>query len=402
MVLPHPYLKRIYNFMKRQNTKVFIIILIFVWISESLALTDKPFHHLNDAAFDNRTASEFTFAVLGDFRTSRRDRPYAPVFDQMLYEINTIAPSFVMSTGDAYYGYGGSMQRFKNEVEYFLSKITPLNIPFFNTIGNHEITGNKEREGYVKERFKTLYGSFDLGSSHFVVLNTEELNKEGAITGEQLLWLEKDLEANRNTENIFVFMHRPMFPVADPELQKGISFKDRGNRDSLHALLKKYKVKIVFAGHEHLYSDTTKDNIRYITTGGGGSPLYQPPQTGGFFHYLIVRVKGENVTIDVLAPYALQIRSIMGNDGFEPRAEVEISNISNADLYIKNLKLLLPMTSSDKYMIKASSISHSGQANEHHAKIGQRKPNGDGTAYLSIETRLPKNGTIRVVVETDI
>ncbi len=133
------------EFVKRQNAKVFITFLILGWISESLALTDNPFRHLNDAALTNGTASEFTFAVLGDFRTSRRDRPYAPVFNQMLYEITTIAPSFVISTGDAYYGYGGFMPGFKNEVDYFFSKIKPLDIPFFSVVGNHDAKSGRSR-----------------------------------------------------------------------------------------------------------------------------------------------------------------------------------------------------------------------------------------------------------------
>ncbi len=253
----------------------------------------------------------------------------------------------------------------------------------------------------MKEKFKSLHGSFDFGNSHFIMLNTEELEKEGAVTGGQLLWLEKDLEANKNAGNIFVFMHRPMFPLSDPELQQGISFKDTDNRDYLQTLFEKYKVKIVFAGHEHLYSNTNKNSVRYITTGGGGSPLYQSPQQGGFFHYMIVKVKPADITVNALVPHSIQIRTISGNDGFESKAEVEITNTSNTDIDIRNLKLLLPMSSHDKYMIKAASISSGGRADEHHAKIGQIKYNGDGTAYLSIETKLPKNMTVRVSVEAD-
>lgn len=379
-----------------------IIILILLSASVSVALTERPFPYLNEAPLVSPATNEFTFAVFGDFRTSRRDRPYAEVFKQMLNEINIIAPSFVISTGDAYYGYGGSFQRFKNEIDYFLSTIKSLSVPFFNIIGNHEVTGDTNREDYIKERFRRLYGSFDFGNSHFIMLNTDEINREGMISCEQLRWLGKDLKSNSSAENIFIFMHRPMFSLLDPELVKGKSFKDRGNRDYLHTLFKQYKVKAVFAGHEHLFNDTVKDSIRYIITGGGGSPLYQSPPGGGFFHYLLIKVNGREIVIDVLVPYTLQIRTISGNDGFEPKAELEITNVSSTDLDIKNLSFIMPRAVADSYMVKAVSISTRGQLKDHHARIRQIKDNGDGTASVSVETELPKNALIRITVEVDI
>lgn len=378
-----------------------IIILILLLSGLSAGFTDRPLTHLNDAALVPPATNEFTFAVFGDFRASRRDRPYPPAFKQMLYEMNIIAPSFIISLGDVYYGYGGSFQRFKNEINHFLSTIKPLSVPFLNVIGNHEVVGDREREDYVKERFGRLYGSFDFGNSHFILLNTEEIGREGTISGEQLKWLERDLEANRDVENIFVFMHRPMFPQLDPELAKGKSFKDRENRDYLHRLFKKYRVAAVFTGHEHLFSDAVKDGVRYIITGGGGSPLYQSPSKGGFFHYLIVKVKGREVLMDILVPHSLQIRTIAGNDGFEPKAELEITNISSTDLHLRNLLFIMPRAEAGSYRVKALSISPRGHLKDHQAGIRQIKDNGDGTASVSVETELPKNSVIRGTVEVD-
>ena len=384
--------------------KKFILIAVFIILSAGIssAVSDKPFTYLNTAALIQPSTGEFTFAVFGDFRPSRRDRPYSEAFPKMLDEMNLISPSFILSVGDAYYGYGGSFQRFKNEIDYFLSKIKSLDTPFFNVIGNHETGGTLERENYIKERFGNLYGSFDYGNSHFIMLNTDEIGKEGTIKGEQLKWLEKDIEANRSAENIFVFMHRPLFSALDTETAKGKSFKDKSNRDYLHRLFKRYNVKAVFAGHEHLFSETVKDGIRYFISGGGGSPLYQAPSKGGFLHYLIIKVKDKGAAIDVMAPYNLHIRNISGNDGFELRAEIEVANTSYADIYIRNLSFKMPRADADKYRIKATGISTRGQTKEHEAKIIRIKDNGDGTATVSIETHLQKNELVRVVLEADI
>ncbi|HEX8949424.1 MAG TPA: metallophosphoesterase [Dissulfurispiraceae bacterium] len=356
------------------------------------ALTDRPFAPLNGTPLvRTQAAGTFTFAVFGDFRPSRRDSPYPAVYRQILEEIGMIAPGFVMSTGDAYYGYGGSFQKFKNEIDYFLDTVRPLGVPLFNAIGNHEVAGNPERASYVAERLGRFYGSFDFGNSHFIMLNTEEREREGAIAGAQLEWLRKDLAANKGAAHIFVFMHRPLLSALNERPVEGA--------EVVHALFREYKVNTVFAGHEHLYHEEIRDGVRYIITGGGGAPLYQPPQKGGFFHYLLVMVRGGEVTVEVRSPYALQTRNISGNDGFEPKAELEVINISPADLSLRNLSFRMPGIAAGGYRVKAVAISKRENITSHKARMRQVKDNGDGTSTVSVETELPKNGAIRVTVE---
>lgn len=378
------------------------LILLLLACSQLLAVTDRPLRVLNDVQLTGTDTKEFSFIVFGDFRPSRRDIPYHEAFLKIMREIEMINPDFAVSTGDAYYGYGGSFQRFKNEIEYFEAIARRLSTPFFNVIGNHELGGGGKREDYIRERFGNLYGSFDFGNSHFIILNTEEKGKEGMIMGEQLEWLKKDLENNKEATNIFVFMHRPMYSIIDPDLVFGKSFRDRENRNYLHSLFKRFKVKAVFAGHEHLYSETIIDGIRYVVTGGGGSPLYQSPKGGGFFHYIIVNVRGDDVTLDLMVPGTLSVRTIAGNDGFEEKTEIEVSNISYSDLKLKNIPVLMPMAEVDRYRVKAETISVRGEKKVHRAKISRIKDNKDGTAGLSIETDLPQNGLIRISVDANI
>lgn len=382
--------------------KVFLLLTILLFYSPLFAITDKPLKVINDVAIERGETKDFSFIVFGDFRTSRRDRPYNEALLKILGEIEMINPDFVVSTGDAYYGYGGTFDRFRNEIDYFVAMSKRISAPLFNVIGNHEVAGGGNREDYIRKRFGNLYGSFDFGNSHFIILNTEEKGKEGMIKDEQLEWLKKDLENNKNAANIFVFMHRPMYSIVDPDLILGKSFRDRENRDLLHSLLKRFRVKAVFAGHEHLYSETMKDGIRYIVTGGGGSPLYQSPRGGGYFHYLIVNVKGEDVSFDLMVPGTIMLRTISGNDGFEEKAEIEISNISYSDLNLKDMPVIMPRAAIERYKVKATSISVRGEKKEHAAKIAKIRDNRDGTARLSISTNLPANGLIRITVEVDI
>jgi|GEM_PF-796321 hypothetical protein len=391
--------------MKRSFTIHALVLLIMLFTNQDSSFAaDKTLAPLNGHKLQQpQNNDDFSFAVFGDFRMSRRDRPYPPAFRQVLNEIAVISPSLVVSTGDAYYGYGGSFQQFKNEANTFHSIINSLDVPFYNVIGNHETGGSADREDFIRERYRDFYGSFDYGNSHFIILNTEERNREGSITGEQLKWLEKDLEKNRQTANIFVFLHRPLFPKLDPELITGKAFRDSKNRNYLHSLFMRYKVRAVFAGHEHVYDNSVRDSVRYIITGGGGAPMHQSPARGGFFHYIIVTVKGTEVSADEIEPYNLLIRPLSGNDGYEQKTEVELMNTSVTEFSLKNLTITMPCAAStDKYKVAATVISPRGLAETHPAKANRMKDNMDGTATISIETNLPPNSLIRIVVESDI
>jgi len=389
--------------MRLKREIIFIVFtLLFIFNYPLYAISHRPIKAINALPLIQQDSGEYRFVVFGDFRTLRRDRPYHEPLSRILRDIEMIHPDFVISTGDAYYGYGGSFERFKNEINYFVATMRRISVPVFNVAGNHEIAGGGKREEYLIERFGNLYGSFDFGNSHFIILNTEEKGREGMIKGEQLEWLRDDLEKNRDARNIFVFMHRPMFSAIDPDLIFGKSFRDKGNRDYLHSLFKEFRVKAVFSGHEHLYSETIRDGIRYIVTGGGGSPLYQSPKGGGFFHYLIVNLKGEDISIDLMVPGAIDLRTITGNDGFEGRSEIEVSNISYSDIRLGNIPVMMPMSEVERFRIRASSISVRGEKKDHPVRIVRIKDNGDGTCFLSIDTILPANGLLRIFVESDI
>jgi hypothetical protein len=131
--------------------------------------------------------------------------------------------------------------------------------------------------------------------------------------------------------------------------------------------------------------------------------MHQSPARGGFFHYIIVTVKGTEVSADEIEPYNLLIRPLSGNDGYEQKTEVELMNTSVTEFSLKNLTITMPCAAStDKYKVAATVISPRGLAETHPAKANRMKDNMDGTATISIETNLPPNSLIRIVVESDI
>ena len=279
--------------------RLLILLFLLLLALPAWAETNRPFFRVNPAV---SLPTTLTFTVFGDFRPAAPDMAYSPQFHQILTLMKADKPAFAVSVGDAWFGYGGSFEHFRKEIDLFLDQVRRWDVPLYNAFGNHEVTGNAEREEYLKKRFGNLFGSFDFGDAHFIVLDSDEVGREGEISGKQLSWLEHDLDRNRGASAVLVFLHRPLFSVEDPELKTGRSYRNKEKRDALHRLFVTHHVKAVFAGHEHLFDERTVAGIRYYITGGGGAPIGAKPDKGGFFHYLLVTLSGGNMTVKVKKP----------------------------------------------------------------------------------------------------
>jgi hypothetical protein len=145
-----------------------------------------------------------------------------------------------------------------------------------------------------------LYYSFLAGNSLFIVLDSYLDGQEKKITGEQYAWLEDVLSHSRQKHK-FVFLHHPLYT----DLGKGHHAHDSldrypDSRDRLEALFAEHKVDAVFAGHEHYYERRTVDGIVHIITGGGGAPMYDGEEYGGFNHFVQVTVDGDKISAEVV------------------------------------------------------------------------------------------------------
>lgn len=239
------------------------------------------------------------FTVFGDNRGGSDGRQPA-VFSRLVAQMAALGPDFVIGTGDYIYG-ASSQEELRFQWREFFRAMAPLQARkttyFVPATGNHEIAGGAGR-ALFREYFRRFYFSFDWGSSHFIILDTEVPGEEGRIAGDQRIWLKKDLAATTNARHIFVVLHRPLFPVGP---HKGDSLDSvPAERDGLHRLFVQHRVTCVFQGHEHLYHRQTKDGVTYIITGGGGAPLYAAPERGGFHHFLSVKATAVGYTIDVI------------------------------------------------------------------------------------------------------
>ncbi|MHB0913974.1 MAG: metallophosphoesterase family protein [Armatimonadota bacterium] len=244
-------------------------------------------------------AHAFTFAALGD------NRPFLPgggqpsAFKAILKDLEQERPAFAVNTGDCIFG-SSNRERFLRQYADYEKALALYSGKVYLALGNHELRNLEQQEFFSKE-FGSPYYSFDYDDSRFIVLDSEMVGQVGRIAGEQRRWLESELARSRTVEHVFVFMHRPMYPV-DGHRGSSMDMYPK-ERDSLHALFVKYHVTAVFMGHEHLFDLQKRNGVCYVITGGAGAPIYQSSKNSGeYYHYVMVSVEGPSVKLSVVRP----------------------------------------------------------------------------------------------------
>lgn len=130
--------------------------------------------------------------------------------------------------------------------------------------GNHESfynwTAFNHRFKMPKNGNGNFWFSYDYGNVHQVSVSTEHCFEAGC---EQMVWLEKDLQAavaNRATVPwIVINMHRPMYASED-----GMNL-DNEFRLGVEPLALKYDVDVIFQGHLHAYERIHPVNNKVVT-----------------------------------------------------------------------------------------------------------------------------------------
>jgi hypothetical protein len=129
--------------------------------------------------------------------------------------------------------------------------------------------------------------SFDVGQSHFVVINTDAVGKDGYAPTN---WLEADLtaaetRATNPAKRIFVFGHKPaMFYYVGsvvPTNTSSLNDKDAAAATAFWNVINTHKATY-FSGHEHTYkvSQPFGLNSYQVLVGAGGSPFESSTSTG--------------------------------------------------------------------------------------------------------------------------
>ncbi|WP_428264290.1 metallophosphoesterase family protein [Haliangium sp.] len=224
------------------------------------------------ADVDRIAADEpWRFAVMGDIQ-SAMDR-----VDDIFARIN-LDPTirFVASTGDITEGGKG------DEYDLWERQLATLAVPYYSTIGNHELFSPSQawsdRYGRFNVHFRFRGAAFSLvdsGSSSIPPLVYD--------------WLDAWLDDAAGDVHFF-FTH---YPPTDPIGVRAGSFRSLPEAHKLLARLAAGNVDVTFYGHIHSYYAYTNAGIPAYISGGGGAI---PERWDGIGrHYLTVDVVGRRV-----------------------------------------------------------------------------------------------------------
>lgn len=246
-----------------------------------------------------RTAPEpgskvpLAFAAFGDSGYGGSDQ--AAVFAQL----KTVRYDFVLHTGDVAYDAG---ERSELE-EYFFDVYEPMlvSIPTFPVAGNHDYRSDAAapfREVFSLpenggEEGRERWYSFDWGQTHFVALDTQQVNEA------QVRWLQADLERNALPWTI-VYAHNGPY-------SSGAHGSNQAFRDAFGPLLEAHGVQLVISGHDHHYERTEPiDGTTYIVTGAGGRGTREPSVSSwtafnlDVLHFVYVTIDGPDLRLHAI------------------------------------------------------------------------------------------------------
>lgn len=256
----------------------------FVWQNAGTAMLEVNLSGKREAKIALQTKfphpDRFTFAVSGD----PQGRYF--IFRRFLEKIGNGNSSFLIVPGD--------LVDEGTEKEYgaYLKAIAGTLFPIFHIPGNHDVT--RGGRGRFLDYISPVDYSFDAGKFRFIMLDSSRWY----LQDYQWDWLEKELKSHRNC---LVFMHVPPF-CPDGSFDKYTLVWEKQDK-RFTALMTKYGVKGVFSGHIHGYMKGERGGVPYYVSGGGGAYLHFYGSEGGYYHFLLIDIDGENIKVRVVKLY---------------------------------------------------------------------------------------------------
>jgi len=213
--------------------------------------------------------------------------------------IEAESPMIVLKTGDLVED-GWNLSQW---IEYFRASPFLYNSTMYPILGNHEEYSCFYFSFFSLPKNERWY-SFENGPVHFIGLDS---NSRGRYRLAQYLWLVHDLRTHEEPFTV-VFFHHPPY-----------SSSNHGNTTVLQKIwspvFERYHVHVVFNGHDHNYERSIVNNVTYVVTGGGGSPLYDnghSPWTvysEETYHYCLLTASPSGLYCEAKTPEGLVIDS---------------------------------------------------------------------------------------------
>lgn len=200
-------------------------------------------------------ANSVRLAVIGDFGTG--ERPQIEVAQQMVKSRAVFPFEFVLTVGDNIYT-GSDAIDFDLAFAVPYKALLEAGVPFYATLGNHDKTNQRFYKPFNMNGAN--YYAFTKRNVRFLALDSNYMDQR------QTAWLETQLRNASPADWKIVFLHHPLYSSAR------YHGSARDLRQVLEPLFVKYGVRVVLAGHDHVYERTVPQRgITYFTEGSSGS-----------------------------------------------------------------------------------------------------------------------------------
>lgn len=355
----------------------------------------------------NDSPDDFQFAVVSDRTGGHR----AEVFSQAVDKLNLLQPEFVLSVGDFIEGGKISADKIAAEWKEFDGFIKKFNMPFFYVPGNHDVA-TKETTKAWQDKLGRRHYHFVYRGVLFLILNTDDPpEKGGAISEEQIAYVQKTLKDNASARWTIVALHRPLWT------------KDNGAANGFAEVEKALAGRpyTVFCGHEHNYEKFVRNGMNYyqLATTGGAS-LMRGVEFGEFDHIVWVTMKKDgplmaNIMLDSIQAENLKTVKIdepgfaikkaptypvRGQAYFEgvPMAGAVITLIDVKDKAAKPTKTLGIVEADGTFRLSTYQAFDGAPAGDYLVGVAWREANGSRANLLPAKYASPATSGLRATV----
>jgi tartrate-resistant acid phosphatase type 5 len=238
---------------------------------------------------DAAPGASVRFAVKGDWGYGGSDQ--AAVTRRMCAEARRAPFAFVLTTGDNFYRPDGAA----TAESYWAPErcLRAMGVRWRAAWGNHDGAGGDTATVLASPR---RYYAFSAGPARVVVLDGNDPGNP-----EQTAFLRRELRTADEPVRIVAF-HQPLYTA-------GIHPPAEDARREWGPLLRAGRVSLVLQGHNHAYERLEAGGVTYITTGGGGAPVYPCVRPSRELrrcvpahHFLAVTATARAVAVRAVAP----------------------------------------------------------------------------------------------------
>jgi len=234
---------------------------------------------------------------------------------QAFGKMNRLKADFALSGGDLVFDVlAVGRPRADALFRMYRENVKRLEMPVYNTIGNHDVFGLYTQSGvapsdekYGKRMYEDAIGkryySFRHKGWHFAVLDSIGMTADrqyiGEIDDEQLSWLANDLAAAGTSVPMVLVTHIPLLS-AFPQIAAPPGAPTRGmlvtNVRDVLKILAPYKVKAVLQGHTHICETIHYHGTQFITSGALSGNWWKGKRLGFDEGFGVLTVRGEQIT----------------------------------------------------------------------------------------------------------